>query len=254
MKTARFADVVKQCGEPEPHLMLIEPAKDRELQAAIKAKRVMTVFQDTVGTKADRGVVGFEAGPARQFLIFPKALRAFEGKQIIGIKYELWSIKEPPKSQRAGPVKPPVKKAKPAPAKLPANVFAFPSMKDPDEDEVERRDADGATPKKKSQKKHAPISKSADQAEHEKPEPQSKAKARPTRSRPKPAKSAPEPRAKSASKRTRDEKEERAAATQDTDAVAEIARIKQQVRAALDALEEGKQIPAFNILKRIVGD
>ena len=43
MATVRFAKVVAKCGEPEAHLILIDPAKDRALQAAIKADRVMTV-------------------------------------------------------------------------------------------------------------------------------------------------------------------------------------------------------------------
>jgi hypothetical protein len=70
-KTARFTKSVEKCGKPEVHLVLIDPAKDRTLHAAVKGHRVMTIWQEAVGTKADRGKVGFEPGPGRQFLIFP---------------------------------------------------------------------------------------------------------------------------------------------------------------------------------------
>jgi len=246
MGTARFADVVEQCGEPESHLILIEPAKDRELQAAIKAKRVMTVFQDTVGSKADRGVVGFELGPARQFLIFPKSLRAFEGKQIIGIKYELWSAKEPSKAERAGPVKKPEKKKpQPAATKLPPNVFAFPSMRD----EEDAADRDGASEKVQLKAKAEPKRK-----------PQAEAKVRETKAPAKvkskaEAKTGPRGGAKTRSKVEESQAEEKvSAASDEDDAKAEVTKMKEHVRAAMDALEQGKQIAAFNILKRIVED
>ena len=107
MKTARFSKVVEKSGDPVPHLVLTKPEEDPELRKAIKANRVMSVFQESVGHKADRGEVGFNAGINRQFLIFPKSLRAFGGKEIVGIKYELIKAKEVPKSQRVAPPKPP---------------------------------------------------------------------------------------------------------------------------------------------------
>ena len=60
MKTARFATVVAKAGRPEVYLALMDPAKDRVLQAALKANRVMTVSQETVGHKTDRGQIGFK--------------------------------------------------------------------------------------------------------------------------------------------------------------------------------------------------
>ena len=115
MKTARFSKVVEKCGEPETYLLLMEPAKDRTFQAAVKAERVMTVFQDAVGTKTDRGEVGFKPGRGRQFLVFPKSLQSFAGQTVVGIKYDLISSPEVPKSQRAKVPRPP-KKTKPKPA------------------------------------------------------------------------------------------------------------------------------------------
>ncbi|MGI8437494.1 MAG: hypothetical protein ACR2NX_11410 [Chthoniobacterales bacterium] len=102
MPTARFAHVVATCGNAEAHFVLTAPEKDRALQTAIKANRVTTVFQNAAGSTADRRVVGFEAGRARRFLIFPKTLKAFLGKNVIGIKYGLWASKELSKARRAG--------------------------------------------------------------------------------------------------------------------------------------------------------
>ena len=100
MKTVRFSIVVKTCGEPEVYLLLVDPAKDRTFQAAIKAKRVMTVFQDAVGTKTDRGEIGFQPGRGRQFVVFPKSLAAFADRTVVGIKYDLIGSQESPKSAR----------------------------------------------------------------------------------------------------------------------------------------------------------
>jgi hypothetical protein len=96
VKTVRFSEVVKRGGEPEPYLVLMKPAQDKALQAAIKKHQVMTVFQQTVGTKTDYGEVGFEEGSSRQYLVFPKSIRAFEGRKVVGIKYELLSSAEVP--------------------------------------------------------------------------------------------------------------------------------------------------------------
>jgi hypothetical protein len=218
MKTARFAEVVKQCGEPEAHLLLIEPSKDRESQAAIKAKRVMTVFQDTVGTKADRGVVGFEPGPARQFLIFPKALRGFEAKNIVGIKYELWSTKEPSKAERAAPVRVPKKKAKRP--EMPNNILQMPPM-----------------PRGKETAPEMAQPRKAKTAAKVKTEPKAK----------------PEPPRKQKLAGKADPKKE-AHSTRSEEPVVEISELKEKVRAAMAALEQGKQIAAFNILKGVVDD
>jgi len=115
VKTARFTSVVQKAGDPEPHLVLTKPEQDAELKKAIKDHRIMTLFQQTVGQHADRGAVGFDPGVNRQFLIFPKSQIAFEGKQIVGRKYDLMRSKEIPKSQRATPPKQPKPKKQKAP-------------------------------------------------------------------------------------------------------------------------------------------
>lgn len=128
----------------------------------------MTVFQETVGHHADRGTVGFEPGPNRQFLIFRKSLLSFEGKEIVGIKYDLLKVKEVPKSQRA------------------------------------------ATPKPPRPRKHMPQRQEA--------------------------------RIESAEEKQPPDSREHGT----------IAVIKQKVRRAMKALEEGKAVAAFNLLKQIV--
>src|SRR5688572_18920909 len=115
VKTVRFSQVVKRGGEPETYLVLKKPAQDKTLQAAIKAHRVMTVFQETVGTKTDHGKVGFEEGRSRQYLVFPKSIRAFEGRKVVGIKYDLLSSEEVPKSKRPRPARAPKKRARKTP-------------------------------------------------------------------------------------------------------------------------------------------
>jgi len=143
VKTARFSEVVEKCGEPEAYLLLLDPAKDRTFQAAVKAQRVMTVFQEAVGTKTDRGVIGFHPGRSRQFLVFPKSLQSFVSRSVVGIKYDLIASPEVPKSERAKaprlPKKPkqkPVPKGREVKTEPPPkhNVVAFQRPEKEDED------------------------------------------------------------------------------------------------------------------------
>ena len=137
----------------------------------------MTITQPSVGSRTDRGEIGFDAGPNRQFLIFPKSLRAFSGKTVVGIKYDLLDSPPVPKSQRVS-VSRPSRRAKPKPiARIRRQK---PELID------ERRIV--------------------------------------------------------AFKLAREEEDEG------------YTEIKRQVRRAMAALEEGKAVAAFNLLKRIVGD
>jgi len=119
VKTVRFSKVIEKSGQPETHLLLVEPAKDRVLQAAIKAQRVMTVRQESVGTKADQGEIGFHPGGLRQFFVFPKSLRSFEGRTVVGIKYDLIGNEELPENERATAPKPPKKTSPKTPTPSP---------------------------------------------------------------------------------------------------------------------------------------
>lgn len=101
MKTARFVDLVSQCGKPHSHLLLVAPAKDGALQAAIRANRVLTVHQEHVGKHQDHGEVGFAEDAHAQYLVFPRSLAPFAGKKIVGINYDL--LAAPPAQPAAAP-------------------------------------------------------------------------------------------------------------------------------------------------------
>jgi len=177
VKTVRFANVVAKCGQPEAHLVLTLPAKDRALQGAIKRGRLMTVFQNSAEGRTDHGIVGFEPGKGRQFLIFPKSLHAFENRNVVGIKYELLAAEESSKADHS--------RVSPRPSK--------------------------------PERKPAPKARIP-------PEPREKVITFPP------------------------------AAAAEGPADARIVELKNQVRQAMDVLEQGKQIAAFNLLKRIVED
>lgn len=101
MKTARFAEVVKAGGAPEPYLLWVPAEKDRTFQRAIKEHRIMTIHQEPRGTKKDFGMVGFHQEPSAQWLMFPKSLRRFEDRRIIGINYELMAKPSPAQAAAA---------------------------------------------------------------------------------------------------------------------------------------------------------
>jgi hypothetical protein len=89
MKTAKFADVVKQAGAPEVHPLWIAPAQDKTLQSAIRQHRVITVHQELRGGKKDSAEVGFREDPSAQYLVFPKSVQRFANRRIIAINYDL---------------------------------------------------------------------------------------------------------------------------------------------------------------------
>jgi hypothetical protein len=178
MKTARFAAVVEVAGNPQTHLLLVSPEKDKVLQAAIKAHRVMTVHQELVGNKADHGTVGFEPGRARQFLIFPKSILEFKGIRIVAVKYDLLDNR--------------AQKARAKPAKAPKKAAPEPTFHE--------------EKPKRQEPTHEKV------VHFTKPEPQQES----------------------------DEESEA------------IQAIKNQVRHAMEVLEQGKQVAAFNLLKRII--
>jgi hypothetical protein len=119
MKTVRFSEIVESCGKPDSHLLLIEPTKDKTLQAAIRSHRVMTVYQGSGTSKTDYGTVGFEEGSERQFLIFPKTLKPFADRRVIGIKYDLLESAPILEKDRATKHEPSVKEDKRRPKTRP---------------------------------------------------------------------------------------------------------------------------------------
>lgn len=198
VKTVRFSELVKKAGQPEGHLVLIDPKRDKTLQAAIKAGRVLTIAQATVGAKKDRGQIGFEAGANRQFLIFPKSLKAFAGRQVIGITYDLITEADLPASQRAATPRPP--------KKAPAPKEKFLHQEEEDEVKEPAKKKERSPPRKRkiipfSAAKKTPKDLQTDEADDE-----------------------------------------------------TVEDLKKEIRRAMDLLEDGKAVAAFNLLKRAVGD
>ena len=87
VKTTRFLVVVGTCGQPEIHTLWLKPNLDKRFQVMIKNNRVMTVRPSETGT--DFGVVGFHKQKKARYLAFPKSLKRFEGKRIVGIDWLL---------------------------------------------------------------------------------------------------------------------------------------------------------------------
>jgi hypothetical protein len=87
VKTARFAEVVGQSGKPEAYTLWQKPAQDRHLQSQIKNNRVMTIQKSESGTEF--GLAGFKERKGARYLVFPKSLKRFENKRIVGINWQL---------------------------------------------------------------------------------------------------------------------------------------------------------------------
>jgi hypothetical protein len=86
-KTVRFSQVVERCGKPQVYTLWQKPSADRHLQAQIKNYRVMTILKSDSGT--DFGVSAFKESTDARYLIFPKSLKRFADKRIIGIDWSL---------------------------------------------------------------------------------------------------------------------------------------------------------------------
>ncbi len=87
VKTARFSRVVEKCGKPQVYTLWQKPAGDRHLQGEIRKNRVMTILKSESGT--DFGIVGFKEKKGATYLVFPKSLKRFGDKRIIGIDWSL---------------------------------------------------------------------------------------------------------------------------------------------------------------------
>jgi hypothetical protein len=85
-KTARFTAVVQKSGHPQTIVLWQDPKKDPGFQSALEQDRIMTVVREPKGK--EYGVAGFKRSKAATYLLFPKKLNAFDGKRIVGIKYE----------------------------------------------------------------------------------------------------------------------------------------------------------------------
>ena len=86
-KTKRFTDVIEAAGKPEVYTLWQQPAQDRHLQSEIKNNRVMTVLKTAAGSEF--GMVGFKEQKGASYLVFPKSLKRFENRRIVGINWDL---------------------------------------------------------------------------------------------------------------------------------------------------------------------
>jgi hypothetical protein len=87
IKTARFSQIIESCGKPQVYTLWQKPSADRYLQAQIRKNRVMTILKSESGT--DLGIVSFKESGEARYLIFPKSLKRFAEKRIIGIDWAL---------------------------------------------------------------------------------------------------------------------------------------------------------------------
>ena len=87
VKTTRFSEVVEKCGRPHVYTLWQKPSADRHFQAQIKNTRVMTIQKSESGT--DFGIAGFKEAKGASYLVFPKSLRRFTDKRIVGIDWAL---------------------------------------------------------------------------------------------------------------------------------------------------------------------
>jgi hypothetical protein len=87
VKTARFSQIIESCGKPRVYTLWQKPSTDRHLQAEIKKTRVMTILKSESGS--DFGIVGFKESREGRYLIFPKSLKRFAEKRIIGVDWAL---------------------------------------------------------------------------------------------------------------------------------------------------------------------
>lgn len=87
VKTVRFAEVVEKAGVPVVYTLWQKPPADRQLQSLIKNHRIMTIQQSESGT--DFGVIDFCERKGARYLAFPKSLKRFAEKRIVGLNWEL---------------------------------------------------------------------------------------------------------------------------------------------------------------------
>ncbi len=87
VKTVRFSEVVEKAGRPEVYTLWVKPKADRHFQSLIKNHRLMTIQPSEAGT--DFGVAEFCERKGARYLSFPKSLKRFAEKRIVGINWEL---------------------------------------------------------------------------------------------------------------------------------------------------------------------
>ena len=87
VKTARFTQVVEDCGKPQVYTLWQKPFADRHFQSQLKNNRVMTILKSSGGT--DFGIIGLKESREARYLIFSKSLKRLTEKRIVGIDWSL---------------------------------------------------------------------------------------------------------------------------------------------------------------------
>jgi hypothetical protein len=240
MKTVRFSEVVNSSGKPDTHLLLIAPAKDKTLQAAIRSNRVMTVFQESGSTRSDYGTIGFVEGSSRQFLVFPRTLKPFADRRVIGIKYDLLESTAPTRS---------AKSEASSDVRTVTNRGRSRDLSDEASSDV-RTTANRGRSRNKADKPR-------DEQQNAAPKSLADVLAKSTgatTSKKKPSARVEPPDKKSAPPEKVVEFPKPESNQQRSDRSDEVEELKRRIREAIDVLEQGKQVAAYNLLKRIVED
>ncbi len=86
-KTIRFSQIVKKCDKPDVYTLWEKPAADRRFQTQLRNNRVMTVQKSDSGT--DFGIIGFKERKGATYLVFPRSLKQFADRRVIGIDWTL---------------------------------------------------------------------------------------------------------------------------------------------------------------------
>ena len=227
MGNVRFTQVVEHSGRPEVYLILSDPKHDSHFQAVLKANRLMTVQHGGTGSKASFGRVGYFPEAKGEVLVFPRSLRSFADDRVVGINFDLLEQEREAVEEEAEMPK----------------VMPKPKLVREEKEEEKRGEKKEETPEEKpakaSPKAEAPARRKG------------KGKRAKAEDHPELAleREAPRPPAKVISfhgHEAREEKEE------EGEEAAEVAALKKEVRRALKALEGGKQVVAFNILKALL--
>jgi len=85
-KTIRFSEIVEKAGKPEVYTLWQKPKSDRHFQSMLKNNRVMTILPSESGS--DFGLVGLREEKGARYLVFPKPLKRFVDRRVVGIKWD----------------------------------------------------------------------------------------------------------------------------------------------------------------------
>lgn len=242
MKTARFTQVVAKCGKPVVHDQWLPPEKDAALKQAVKSGRIMTVHFHTVGTRKDYGEVGLGEGGQRVLLVFPKSLRAFKDRRIVGISYDLLKEGPPPPKRKTAAQKKPATEPQP-PAATPRDSASFLRLfRQSDADESSAEEEGSQT--EEDARKPPPAEKGTKRRGRGTARQKAAAKRTSAKKRSSGAKAAQR------DKKPRRQTAPPARSEPEADAGADARRLRTEIRKALRQLKAGKAVAAYETLEQ----